>query len=106
MKHSLEVIPGVFDAMKAHHVAKFPKDKKIDSYGFFGLSGVIRERGTLSFITNGNCACLGHMPVEKQQDEGLYSESHNMDTPWQQLSMLVAVAATWKWIRTSIPEYN
>lgn len=101
--NSLKSIPGAFEAMKAHHVAKFPKDKKTSMQGFFGtLSAGIREKGTLSYQTCGNCACLGYMPVDRQVGEGLYIESHNIDNSWQQLNLLIGVAATWQWVRRSL----
>lgn len=103
IEHSEQSIPGVYEAMKTHHLTKYPKDRRTNFGGFFGgLSGVIREKGTLSFATCGNCACLGHMPIEIQEGQGLYIDSHNLDTSWQQLSMVIGVATTWKWVRDSL----
>ncbi len=101
--HSHQEIPGVQKAMRQHNNALYPRDKR-KSKSYFGtdLTGVIREKGTLRFITSGNCACLGQMPEMPEKDEGLYLDSHNLDTSWQQLSMIVGVAETWKWVRDSL----
>ena len=102
-KYSKSAIPGVHNAMKEHHLAFYPKDKKKGAdYFLHDLYGVIREEATLHFVTHGNCACLGRMPEKIRKDGGLYIESHNLDTTWQQLSMLVGVATTWRWVRRSL----
>lgn len=101
--HSMTAIPGVHQAMKVHHVAHFPKHKKIKPGDFFGgLTGVIREKGTLDYKTFGDCACLGKMPEDIQENQGLHIESHNLDHSWQQLNMVIGVASTWKWVRSSL----
>ncbi len=100
---SMTIIPGVHKAMKVQHAAQFPKHKKIKAGGLFnGLTGVIREKGTLDYKTFGDCACLGKMPEDIQENEGLHIESHNLDHSWQQLNMIIGVATTWEWVRNSL----
>lgn len=102
-KHSQTAIPGVHRAMREHNCAKFPEDKKRDPIFLrMDLQGVIREHGTVSFKTPGNCACLGEAPEPTQEGRGKYATSHNLDSPWQQLSMLVGIATMWRWVRTEL----
>ncbi|MFZ2303393.1 MAG: hypothetical protein WAV98_01215 [Minisyncoccia bacterium] len=59
----------------------------------FGVRAMIRYQGVPSFTVPGDCACLGANP-----DEFKYSRlvnSHNLDTPLQQMAMLASVVTLW-----------
>ncbi len=102
-QQSGRTIPGVHEAMKAHHLGIFPKDKEVRPLEFLGgLVGTIRNHGTLDFKTLGNCACMGAMPREATEDEGSFIDAHNVDSSWQQLSLIVGLATTWKWVRDEL----
>jgi hypothetical protein len=104
IRHSQEEIPGVRKAMLIHHKVLYPEiHKERNPRSFMGwFTGVIRELGTISFITMGDCACLGQMPKETQLDEGLYADSHNLDNPGQQLNMIVGISIMWEWVQTAL----
>jgi hypothetical protein len=103
LAHSEERIPGARRAMKEHWGALFPDIRKRKEYMLStDLSGVVREYGTLSFTSIGNCACMGAMPEKPQPGHGMYIDSHNLDTSWQQLNMLAGIAAMWRWVRKSL----
>lgn len=63
----------------------------------------IRERGVLSFKTDGNCACLsGVYPDNVDEGKGYYLHSHNVDYSMQQLNLLCGVASAWQMVRKGI----
>lgn len=105
LQQSPRAIPGAHEAMKNHHLARYPAYKNKERLSA-DLTGVVREKGVLHFVTWGsNCACLGsngHESQESGKGKGLFIDSHNINTPWQQLSMLIAIGVTWKWVRTSL----
>lgn len=102
-EHANQSIPGVRKNMKGHYRALDPSYRRVVSGDF---SGVLRDGGTPHFTTYGsNCACLGisgHEHSGTIEDCGLYIDSHNINTPRQQLNMLIAIATTWKWVRTKL----
>jgi hypothetical protein len=97
--HSDKRIPDAFEAMRMHHNSKFPNEK-IEEWSTY-LTATIREEGTLHYVTYGDCACLGTMP-KVLKNEGYSLDSHNVDTSWQQLNLIIGLAATWKWVRDSL----
>lgn len=102
-KHSESTIPGAHRSMREHNHALYPDDSRQDPVFLrIDLQGVIREHGTISFKTFGNCACLGDAPEKTEKGRGKYATSHNLDRPWQQLSMLVGIATMWRWARTKL----
>lgn len=71
------------------------QERNFRKYGtsFTGICAMIRAGGTPHFIVPGNCACLGEDPDRFKDSLSMYS--HNMDSPLQQLSMLVGLASFW-----------
>ena len=90
-------LPGVRAFMKDHIVAL---DGKRNARLFEeDIQAFIRTDCTLRFVTAGNCACMGQMPEEVKSNVGLYIDSHNVDSPQQQINLIVGIAALWQWVR-------
>ena len=74
---------------------KVLQEKNFRKYGsmYIGICAKVRAGGIPHFIVPGSCACLGANPDDFKDSAELYS--HNMDSPLQQLSMLVGVISLW-----------
>ena len=98
---------GLDKAMKAmiNHHNLFYKDEdnhRSESYLRHSFNVHTRTNGVLHLNTMGNCACLGTMPEKFDSDEGCHLSSHNVDTVYQQFSLLVAIAYIWQMVRDGL----
>lgn len=76
--------------------ASFKKEKSMyleSSGGPFGLRAMVKAGGIPSFTVPGNCACLSNNSDEFEFSRDL--NSHNLDTPLQQMTMLTSLVTFW-----------
>ena len=88
----------VVSAMEAHYQNMYNR-----STSRCDFRAEIRERGVLSFHTQGSCACLcGVNPGYVGDGEGYYLHSHNVDSLFRQFNILVGVASVWQMVRNGL----
>jgi hypothetical protein len=93
-----KAVQGMVD----HHYKSYPEESSSGSYLRHSFDARIRTNGVLHINTLGNCACLGTMPRDFDQTEGYRLASHNVDTIYQQFSLLVAIASVWQMLRDGL----
>lgn len=84
----------------SQHAHGFWKDTDISYSSNFNVQ--VRTRGVLGMFTSGDCACLGTAPENFSDQEGCYLTSHNVDTVFQQLNLLIGIAYVWQLVRNGV----
>lgn len=94
-------IDKAVSAMVNHHWNSFTRGKPKPQVWYGDFVVRLRKHGVLHLNTRGNCACLGTMPRDFG-DRGYYLSSHNVDTVFQQFSLLVGIASIWQMVRNGV----
>ncbi len=96
-------LDGAMKAMLCHSNSFCQRETgSTSSYLKHSFSVYTRTNGVLHMNTEGNCACMGTMPRNFSENEGCYLHSHNVDTIYQQFSLLVGIAYIWQMVRDGL----